>query len=212
MTEARRVAVTLVLTGLVLTSGCSFLTGQSTLTVAANDVAVSSAAQSDTGYAQARDTNQTVRRNLSAAGQTRTVEVVNRLAEYDRAVDLGPLGQSDFARFTVLATPQVEVAGQTLNPVGDMSNADLARTVQKKYGTLQDVTPVSNRTETMLGHETTVSKFSAQAETDGQSVDVYLQLTRVSDGDDYVIAIAVYPQRLDEQQKVNRLLAGVQHG
>lgn len=213
MTETRRVVASLLVATLVLASGCSFITGESALEFTANDTSVSQSAQSETGYEEARDTEQTITRNFSVADQSRTVKVTNKVAEYKRQVDLGPLGSSEFARFTVLATPKVEVLGKTFNPVGDMSNAELATQIQTEYQTVENVEPAGERTTTMLGEETTVSKFSAEAQTvEGQSVDVYLHVAQVEDGDDFVLAIAVHPQQLDEQENVDRLLAGVQHG
>lgn len=213
MTGTRRAVASVLLATLVLASGCSFLTGQSALQFTANDVSVSQSAQSETGYDEARTTTHTVNRTFSVANQTRTVTVVNKLAEYKRQVSLGPLGSSEFARFTVFATPKVDIAGRTFNPVGKMSNAELAMMVQEKYSTVDNVQQVGNRTATMLGEETTVAKFSAQAQTvGGQSVDVYLHIAQVSDGEDYVLAIAVHPQQLDEEANVDSLMAGVQHG
>lgn len=213
MTGTRRVIASLLLATLVLASGCSVITGESALKFTASDTSVDQSTQSETGYEEARDTKQTITRSYSVANQTREVKVVNQLAEYKRQVDLGPLGKSEFARFTVLATPKVELAGRTFNPVGNMSNAELAMMIQEKYSTVENVQHVSDRTATMLGKETTVSKFSAKAETvEGQSVDVYLHVAQVADGDDYVLAIAVHPQQLDEQGNVDQLMAGVQHG
>lgn len=213
MIGTRRAVASVLLATLVLASGCSVITGESALEFTADDASVDQSAQSETGYEEARNTDQTITRSYSVANQTREVKVVNQLAEYKRQVDLGPLGKSEFARFTVLATPKVELAGRTFNPVGNMSNAELAVMIQEEYGTVENVQHESDRTATMLGEETTVSKFSARAETvEGQSVDVYLHITQVEDGDDYVLGIAVHPQQLDEQGNVDQLLAGVQHG
>lgn len=213
MTGTRRVIASLLLATLVLVSGCSFITGEDALEFTADDVSVDQSAQSETDYEEARNTDQTITRNYTVADQNRTVKVINKLAEYKRQVDLGPLGKSEFARFTVLATPKVNIAGKTFNPVGDMSRAELAEMITREYKTIENVQPVGNRTTTMLGQQTTVSKFSARAETvEGQSVDVYLHIARIEDGDDYVLAIAVHPQQLDEQGNVDQLMAGAQHG
>jgi len=212
MPELRRSLAAVAVAALLVTSGCSALT-QSETTISANDASVSQSAQSDTGYSESRNTTINESREFSVANETRTVTVVNHLSEYKRQVDLGPLGSGELARFAVLATPQIEIAGQTVNPVGDMSNAELAMMLQGEYDSIENVQLVENRTETMLGDEVTVSKFSAEAQTAaGESVDVYIHVTKTSHGDDFVVALAVYPQDLDgEEEKVNGLLSGVEH-
>jgi hypothetical protein len=209
----RRQVAAALLVVLMVSSGCiGFLTGQSALTFAANDVSVSEQAREDTGYQQARDTSTNVTRTFSAAGTTRNVTVTNQVAEYQRSVSL--LGDSQpLARATVIASPEVEVAGQTFNPLADLSNRELAQRLQQQYDTVQNVQFRSNRTETVLGEEVTVSKFGAEATTEGgQSVDVVLHITKTKDGDDFVVGVAVYPERLDgEQQAVNTLFSGIQH-
>lgn len=209
----RRQLAAALLVVLMVSTGCiGFLTGSSALTFAADDVRVSEQALSDTGYEQSRDTSQNVTRTFEAAGETRNVTVTNHVAEYQRSVSL--LGNSQpYARATVIASPEVEVAGQTFNPLSDLSNRDLAEQLQSEYETVQNVQFESNRTVTVLGDEVTVSKFSAEATTEaGQSVDVYVHVTKTQDGEDFVVGVAVYPQQLDgEQAAVDTLLSGIQH-
>jgi len=208
----RQLAVALLVV-LVVSSGCiGFLTGQSALTFAANDVSVSEQARSDTGYEQAVDDTQVVNRTFSVGGQSRNVSVTNHVAEYQRSVSL--LGNSQpLARMTVVSSPAVAVAGQTFNPLGDRTDRELAQQLQSEYRTVRNVQFEGDRTETVLDEEATVSEFSAEAETRaGQSVDVYLHIVKTRDGDDFVVGIAVYPQRLDgEQQAVDTLLSGIEH-
>jgi len=209
----RRQLAAALLVVLMVSSGCiGFLTGSSALTFAANDVRVSDQALSETGYEESRDESQNVTRTVSAAGETRNVTVTNHVAEYQRSVSL--LGSSQpLARATVIASPEVEVAGQTFNPLADLSDRDLAQQLQSEYDTVENVQFESNRTVTVLGDEVTVSKFSAEATTQGgQSVDVFVHITKTKDGDDFVVGVAVYPQRLDgEQQAVDTLLSGIEH-
>jgi hypothetical protein len=214
MTGLRRVAAPLALAVLLVTSGCSFVTGQGSLAFEASDVSVSQSALEDTGYTESRDTTRETSRNVTVADESRTVTVTNHVGEYTRQIDLGPVESRELARFTVLSTPKVTVAGQgPFNPVGDMSNAELARTFQGEYGAVGNVQLVENRTGRLLGGDVTVSKFSAEARTgSGQSVDVYLHVAKADDGEDFVVAVAVYPQQVDgEREHVNRLLRGIRH-
>jgi hypothetical protein len=210
--DRRYVAVALV--AVVLTSGClGFLTGSETLEVAAEPVAVSDGAQDDTGYSEARKEPQTVNQTFEVAGESRTVNVTNHVAEYKRSPDLPAFGDQEVARFTVFSTPKVEIAGRTLNPVGELSNRDLALRLQEQYESIQDVALVENRTVTALGEERRVSKFEATATTKGgQETDVILHVANFEHGEDFLVVVAIYPQQLDgEQEHVDRLFEGIEH-
>lgn len=206
----KRVSGTLLLVGLLVTSGClGFITGEEALTFQSGQASVSQQALSETGYEETRAEEQVVRRNFSG----RQVKVTNQVVEYKRQATLPVLGTQEFARFTVLATPKVDVAGQTFNPLAKMSNRELAQQLQEKYETIRNVEPKGNRSVTVLGESVTVSKFSAKATTvGGNQMDVYLHIAQAKTDNDFVIAIAVYPQNLEgEQAKVDTLLEGIQH-
>lgn len=206
----RQLAV-LGLTALVVLSGCSFLSGS--LAFAAHKATVSQQALSQTNYQEQGIRTQNVTRSFSVAGQSKNVSVTNWIAAYDQQIDLGPLGKRRAAAFSVVSTPQVNVLGQSFNPISRYDNAKLVKLLQQNYNGISDVTPVSNYTATMLGHSANVTKFSGTATLNGRSVDVYVHVTKVKDGGDYVLALAVYPQRLDdrESKNVKTLFAGVQH-
>ncbi|WP_276258823.1 DUF6517 family protein [Haloglomus litoreum] len=202
----RAVAALLVL--LTITAGCSFLSGATTFT--AERGTVSESAQSETDYSLTNENTTTVTRSF--AGQE--VEVNNQLTEYSRSTSLPVFGDQEVARFSVFTTPAVEVAGQgPFNPVSNLNNTELALRLQAQYGTIDNVQFEENRTETMLGDEVTVGKFSADARTSqGTDTEVFMHIAQTRSGDDFVIAIAVYPTQLDgEQENVDTLLNGVQH-
>lgn len=211
MSKWQTAGVSVALSLLLVTSGClGVLDGP--LTFEATPATVGDDALEETGYSQARAEQVNMSRNFSAAGQTRQVTVVNELREYKRTVDLGPLGERELARFVVFSTPEVKVGPKTFNPVGEMSNEELVSRLQGSYQGLEDVEPVSSRNVTVLGTSTTVTKFSATAQAEGGfSVDVYMHVTKVNHGGDFVVAVAVYPQQLDEQQRVDALLGGIDH-
>lgn len=201
---------TLLLVCLMVSSGClGFITGQEPLTITAGQATVSDQALSETGYEKTRATEQVIERSFAG----RKVKVTNHLVEYKRQVTIPVLGTQEFARFTVLATPKVTVAGKEFNPVSHLSNRELVQQLQKKYDTIQNVQLVGNRSVQVLGSGVRVSKFTAKATmANGQSVDVFLHVAQAETDHDFVIAIAVYPQSLEgEQQRVNTLLKGIQH-
>jgi hypothetical protein len=204
-----RRAVTVVVAVMMLTAGCSLLPSGAT-SFEAGTATVSEDAQSETGYELERSDTQEISRSF--AGQN--VTVTNNLTEYGRSADLPAFGDTRIARFTVLATPQVEVAGQgPFNPVAQFSNRDLVLRLQEQYDSIGNVRDSTNRTVTMLGEETRVTRFRADAQTaGGEDVEVFIHVTRVQHEGDFVIAVAVHPTRLEgEQANVDTLLEGVEH-
>lgn len=211
--DMRRTLPAIVLAGLILTGGCiGFLTGEETLSFEADQATVDQDTRSETDYQQTRSESQTITRNFSAAGQTRTVTVTNQVTEYKRQISIPIVEDQELARFTVLSTPKVQVLNRTFNPVANLSNRQLAQQFQEKYETIDDVQHAGDRSVTVLGQETTVSKFSARAKiVDGQTIDVYFHIAQVDHGDDFIIGVAVHPQEVDEQERVDQLYGGITH-
>lgn len=204
----------LALAGLLVTSGCiGFLTGEEALFFQSDPVAVSGEAQGETGYEEYRRDSSNQTKTFSGAGQTRNVTVENHVAEYAKSVSLPVFGDQQVARFSVLATPKVTFAGQgPFNPVADMNNTELALLMQRQYASLDNVQRESEQSKTVLGEETTVTKFRADATmVGGQSTEVFFHLTKVEDGDDYVVLLGIYPTQVDEEENVFRMMAGAEH-
>jgi len=210
----QRTAVGLALAVMVLTSGClGVLTGSEPLSFGAAKATERQQTLSETGYRQVAVESQNDTRQFSAAGQTRNVTVTSWVSQYQRSVDLGALGSQPAAVFVAISTPQVDVLGRTFNPVGDMSNRELLEQLQSQYGRIQVGPQADSQNVTVLGSETTVSKFAGTATLGGTSVDVYIHVTKVKHDGDFVVAVAIYPQRLTgEQKRVFRLLDGLEHG
>ena len=214
MAPRPRTLASLVLVVLLATAGCvGVLTGSEPLTFEASTVSVADDVTQSAGYEEVRVEPNAISREFEVAGQTREVEVTNHVAEYARSVDLGPLGSGEFARFAVLSTPQVELAGRTFNPVGEMSNRELVERVQGQYEGLRNVRSAGERTQTVLGASRTVSTFTADAEVAaGQSVELLFHVSKFEHGADFVVVIAVHPAALDrEADRVDTMLGGVQH-
>lgn len=211
MIRSRGAAVAVLCLALVSTGCVGFLTGSDSLSFAANATAVDESALEEADYQQYRSDSQVRTENFSVAGQTREVEVTNEIRGYNRSLDLGPLGQRDLARFITYTTPAVEIAGQTFNPVADWSNRQIVRRLSSSYDDVSDVQFEENRTVAALGDARTVSTFSGESTVAGQDVDVSIHVTKFRHGDDFVIAVAVHPQRIDEEGRIDTLLRGLEH-
>jgi hypothetical protein len=209
----RRALANVAVVALLLTAGCiGFLTGEEALAFDADPVRVADDARAEAGYEEVRVESMAVNRSFTVAGETRNVSVTNHVAAYQRAVDLGPLGSEPFARFTVLSTPEVEIAGRTLNPVGGLSDRELATRLQSQYDSIENVRFAGNRTVEILGEGRTVSRFDATTTVAGTEVDLALHVAKFRHGEDFVVAIGVYPARLDgERARVETMLRGVEH-
>lgn len=202
-----------VLVALMLSSGCvGFIAGQEPLTFTADAATVAGSAAQDAGYESNGTRTQTIEREVTVAGQTRTVVAENKVSTYEKRVSVPLLGDAKVGVFSVIATPAVEVAGRTFNPVGDYSNDRLVNLVASRYDGVSDVQRVSDRTVTTLGAETTVTKYDAKARFQGRQIDVFVHVTKVRSGDDFVVAVGLYPQRLDrEEENILSMVRALEH-
>lgn len=209
----RRTVAAAAVVAVLVTSGCiGFLTGEESLAFESESIAVTDAALEETGYEEQRREEVVQNRTFSVAGQDREVRVTNHLTEYARGTD-SPFAAQQVSRFTAYATPEVKIAGQgPFNPVGDLSNRELALRLQAQYDSIENVSLESNRTVSALGNETRVSKFRADATlASGEDVEVFVHVTKFRHEGDYVIAVAVNPTRVDEESNVDRLIEGIDH-
>ena len=209
---ARNVAAGVLLAVLVVTSGCTgVLSGP--VTFSASEATVSDDALESTGYEHNRTDEMTVSREFTAAGQTKEVEVTNWISEYHREVGIDGLAEQRVAVFAVFASPKVEVLGKSFNPLAEYDNRELAEQFTGQLDDVSNVREVSTREVTMLGKTAEVTKFEATVTTTlGAQFDAHLHVTKVEHGDDHVVALGVYPEKLPgQQQKVDRLIRGVEH-
>ncbi len=192
-------------------AGCGFITGSEALAFSASPATPSDASLSETGYEEQNVTEQHVTRNVSAAGQTRQVNVTNQQAQYERGVDLGPLGSQRAAVFVTFASPEVSVAGQTFNPIGDMSEREILAEFDSEYDGLTVGDQVESRNVSTLGQSAELTQFDGTASLAGTEVDVTIQTTKVQHEGDYIVAVGIYPQLIDEESNVVLLLEGLEH-
>jgi hypothetical protein len=210
----RRRAVLASVPGALLIGGCTSLLGDSTeFEAERGDVAES--ASSETGYDEANRSENTIEREFD--GVDATVVVINKITEYSRSVEMPLVVNGELARFTVLTSPGITVGpGDPANPIEDMNNDDLAVRVQQQYDTIDNVERLDEREAELLGETTTVTRYRADAETEGQPTEVNLHIAQGrserSDGDpDFVVTVGIHPADVDESDNVDRLNAGVEH-
>ncbi|MFB6151522.1 MAG: DUF6517 family protein [Haloarculaceae archaeon] len=229
MSGSRRAAVVVALGLVAVTAGClGVLTGSEPLAFAANGTVVEDAALRDAGYEEGE--HRTIGRtfNASVGGGTRQVTIRNELYRYNRTVPAGSLttgngsagtgvptnrsgaapSVSGAAQFAVLSSPDASVAGQSVNPLADLSARELVERFSVSNA-VRNLTFDGNRSVRILGQRRTVSAFRAEATGIGPATRVRVHVTSFEHEGDLVVAIAVHPELLDERDRVDRLLGGL---
>ena len=197
----------------VAASGClDVLTGSEPAQFTAGTGTVSQDALDETGFEESEVRTSEVEREYMAGGQSRTVQVTNRLAEYSRAVELAGQ-QLRAAVFTVFTSPAVEVVGQTFNPLVDATPTEIARRAVEQYDRIGNLTRTATASATVLGTTAEVGVFTADATvTDGVDVSVVLRVTEAVRSDsDFVVTVGGYPELVPQEDAIRQLTGGVQH-
>lgn len=196
---------------LVATSGCLGVFASGPTTFEAQPADVDRAAASETGFEKNGTRDSVVTRQLGPEGASETVRVVNKVTTYEKALEIPLIGTARLGVFSVVSTPAVEIAGRTFNPVGDYSNDRLVQLVTDRFGSLSNVERVSSRQILVSGTETRVTKYAATTTAQGQEIDVFVHVTKVRDGDDFLVGVGVYPQRFSQEDEVFRLYRAIEH-
>jgi hypothetical protein len=141
------------------------------------------------------------------------VKVTNRVTTYEKSLTIPLVGEAKLGVLAVVSSPAVEIAGQTLNPLNEFDNDKLVELFAGQYQGLQNIEQVSSQQITVLGTDATVTKYAATATfKGGNEVEVYIHVTKVRDGDDFVVPIGVYPRRLeDEQSNILSMMRAIEH-
>lgn len=194
-------------------SGClDALTGSGPVEFEASPSRVSQSALAETDYEFATLDDVVIEREYEAAGQTREVVVTNYQAEYEKTIDMGPLGEQQAAVFTSLTTPQVNVLGREFNPVAEMSTKELAEMVQEQYEGVENMEHQEDTQVSINGESTTQSKFLADATLAGGTVDLFLHVSEaVEMAGDLVVTVGGYPEiTAGEEENILRLMQAVE--
>lgn len=209
MSPRHRLAVSLLVVAFA-TAGCvSLLTGSGPLAFAANATEVDDATLESTEYRFAGSESHNSTLNVTVTGQDRQVVLSSEVRRYNRTVELAPGVEGDFARFRTYTTPSPTVAGESVNPVERVDPERLVRRFAASTDGLSNVRFESNRTVRSLGSERTVSTYVARQSVSGTDTTVTVHLATVEHEDDYVVAVAVHPERVDERDRVNALFDGL---
>lgn len=213
MDASRSTVLGTMLVLLVATSGClGVITGSEPLVLSADDAGVTDATLESTDFELEESQTEWVNRTVEQAGQEREIRVRNHVTFYERPVEVGADGPT-FGFFAVISTPEASVAGQSFNPLGRMSHQELVEQFAGESADVRDIEREDSRELTVLGEEAEIVRFSGVVEESGVEVPVYIEVTRVVDDDDYVLALGLYPQEATDEVRpeVTTLFEGIEH-
>lgn len=197
---------------LLVTSGCMGILDSGTLEFSSEPAETRSVDLTNSGYSSVQSNSVTVERTFSAGGQERTVELTNHLRTYEREASSAGSGQqvSHIALFT---TPTVEIGDHALNPVADWSDEEVVNRVAQRYDGVSGLELQDRRPVHTLGADQQIKRYTAQAEADGEEVDVAVHVVSFEHNGDVIVGVAVHPQSMsNEDGRIDTIFRGITHG
>ena len=211
----RQVLTTLGALGVGLSAGCTELVFNDRAEYSASKATAGDKALRETGYQHGDTQEQTFEETVSAGGVERTIVATTWISTYRKSIDL--LGsEQDAARFAVVSTPAIEIAGKSFNPVESMSHEELLERFKGQLSgqneQLEDIEYVESRDEVVLGEETEVSTFSTTTTLQGQEVELYIHVATVAHEGDLIVAVGAHPAALtQERSNTYTLMRSIEH-
>lgn len=181
----------------------------------ASPATIPPAAYEPAGYVHGNTTSVPLGYQVGAAGVSRNITVTSWVSGYSRTVD-----DDEISALLLLSTPNVEVAGESVNPFARMSdsvllnralNATSSLTVSDNVSDVGELHRVDAVERTILDTPTTVTTYAGNAEIEGSRVDVLVHIAAVEHGDDIVVAVAIHPESMDETVRIHRLVETIEH-
>lgn len=135
----------------------------------------------------------------------------------------------DEASLFVFSTPDVSVAGVSVNPLARLSGADLiARVLNEGLGGadsdggIRDIEPEDEIELTVLGEPRTVQLFSAvfdvddgeipsEAQTDDGGIPIRLYVLSIAHEDDVILSVGLHPELVEAGDDMAALMEAIEH-
>lgn len=198
-------------TGVAATAGClGFLSGSTTFE--AQKAFTAESVASEANYVRQEPRELTAEKTFSVADQQQTVTVINWATEYYKTIDAGPLSGQRAGVFAAVSTPQVDVLGESFNPLADATPRDIIERFQQQYSGMTVGDRIGQTTLTALGAEALVSTFEGSATIGGQQVDTNFVVSgSVANQSDHVVSLGVFPTQLDERANIEAMIENLEH-
>lgn len=196
---------------LAATAGCLGFLDDAT-TFEAKQAATAEATASEGNYVAQEPRELEAQRTFSVADREQTVKVVNWVAEYYKTIDVPPLSGQRAGVFAAVSTPQVEILGESFNPLADASPRDIVSRFQQQYDSMSVGDRIGQTTLGALGGSALTSTFEGSATIQGQQVDTNFVVSEsVENEGDHVVSLGVYPRELDEQGNIEAMIENLEH-
>lgn len=193
-------------------SGCiGFILGEEPLSFSASPAEVASGALSGSGFEHVG--TEPVNWDFEVEG--RTIQVENYLSQYRKSVEVPDVGTVEGAVFGALATPAVEVAGQSINPIQRLANssAELAARAQEFYTDFRVQEQLGETGQAVLNDRRTFVRFGILAALSGTEIPGLLHLARFQDAGDFLGLAGIHPRVLEgEAGAIFGLAQALEHG
>jgi len=197
----------------VVVAGCSALPlGDDGLAFESGTTVIENESLADEGYElhyeETRTFNETVSASGGGDGNGTRIVISNHVAQYGGQSDL-PAGVGA-VRLGVVTTPEVNVAGQRLNPLLTGDHERIFRYLPETDS--QGFEQYGNYTIEPFGEPVNVTVLAT--ETDGDEVPtafVHLMRAPRPDTGDTVVAYGVYPAEADEANSIARLFLSLEY-
>lgn len=188
----------------VLLAGC---TGGA-LSFSASPATIDEAALEDANYTGQAPEQVTVNETVEVAGMSKQVTATTWTAGYS--------ANETPATLVVASTPDAKVAGQSVNPITQLTGKELLERVAQEVGNtdgvnFEDIEVVQRESRQILGTQTEVTTFATTASTDQGEVPIRIHLASVSHEGDVIVLVGVHPERVDERATLLELMEATQH-
>ncbi|WP_254768775.1 DUF6517 family protein [Salinilacihabitans rarus] len=171
-------------------------------------------ALAETGYEEVEVRSESFEETVDV-GVEREVHATFWLGLYVKTVEIQ--GRSvEAASFAAISVPAMELFGSSVNPLDDLDSQELvdafADDFAGEFGELRDVRHDGTVDVSILGESRSVDRLLAEAEVDGQVVELVLAVAAFGHEDDLIVLVGTYPELLsDETEQVETLMASVEH-
>ncbi|SFS81311.1 DUF6517 family protein [Halostagnicola kamekurae] len=216
MSSSRRRFLAAGVTGSIAAlAGClDFITGDGPLEFSSDRVAPTDSALEETGFEELTVEERTFEETVEA-GVEREIEAGFWLSSYAKALDIR--GQSQEATaFVAVSTPNMSVAGRSLNPIDGMDSEELLDEfrgqIENGETDIRDIQHEETFSVSILGESRDVDRLQGQTEYQGEAIDVDLLVASFGHEGDYLVLVGMYPELFqDEGANVEVLLESVEH-
>jgi len=214
----RQVITAISAVGVAGLAGCSGLTGDLEYTAA--PATLDPRVATGEGYDTAGPSMFAINETVAVAGESREVGITTWTTGY----------QSDTGPCVVLSTPDVTLAGQSLNPLAQLSGSELITRLLEELGggtSIRDLEAAGKTELSIFGAPRTVEEFTGVLEIGGGSgmpselssdggvpIRLYLLSTTHEYGDgqsDVIFTLAFQPQALVDTETMYALFESLQH-